>query len=265
MQKFLVFTDLDGTLLDHESYSFEFAKESLERLKKKKIPIIISTSKTFAEVEELQKKLGIGEPFIVENGAGIYIPKNSIFAPKSLLHQGWMKISDAYTYNDLRLFFQKMQKKYPIKGFGDMDIEEVVALTNLPKADALRAMQREYTEPFLLHNESLLESLKLEANRSGMDIIKGGRFYHLFSSNQDKSEAMLKLTALYNQHYEISHKTLALGDSYNDFKMLKKADIGVLIPKYDNTFADLVGENVYRAKYPGPKGWNHAIKRFIDD
>ena len=73
-EKTIIFTDLDGTLLDHTTYSFEAAVPMLDFIKRNKIPLIIVTSKTKDEVLRIQKLLALKEPFIVENGAGIFIP-----------------------------------------------------------------------------------------------------------------------------------------------------------------------------------------------
>lgn len=35
---YLVFTDLDGTLLDHDTYSWEAARPALDRLKRQQVP-----------------------------------------------------------------------------------------------------------------------------------------------------------------------------------------------------------------------------------
>ena len=72
----IIFTDLDGTLLDHYSYSFEAAIPMLGKLEDLGIPVIPITSKTFAEVSRLRDQLNNRHPFIVENGAAIAIPKN---------------------------------------------------------------------------------------------------------------------------------------------------------------------------------------------
>ena len=70
----LIFTDLDGSLLDHDSYSFEPAKRLLKNLESANIPVIPITSKTFAEVAVLRTILNNRHPFVVENGAAIAIP-----------------------------------------------------------------------------------------------------------------------------------------------------------------------------------------------
>ena len=71
---FLIFSDLDGTLLSYNNYSFHEAIEALNYIKEYNIPCIIATSKTFKESVEILNTLGLREPFIVENGGSIFFP-----------------------------------------------------------------------------------------------------------------------------------------------------------------------------------------------
>ncbi|MCK6469820.1 MAG: HAD hydrolase family protein [Candidatus Brocadia sinica] len=72
---YIIFTDLDGTLLDHSTYSFEEAREATSLVKKKNIPIVICMSKTQAGIEVYRERMGNEDPFISENGGAIIIPK----------------------------------------------------------------------------------------------------------------------------------------------------------------------------------------------
>ena len=262
--KYLVFSDLDGTLLNHNDYSFAPANEALALLKSKSIPLILSTSKTFSEVVKLQKDIGIREPFIVENGAGIFVPSECVLAKPLTYKDDWIKVSQAHSYIELRLFFTSMKRFFPIKGFGDMSVSEVRALTGLNEQNSINAMKRDFTEPFIIGDESLVTSLKAKANLEGLDVVKGGRFYHLISLRQDKANAMLNLTHMYDEYHNTKHQKIALGDSANDYTMLLQADVGVLIPLHDGSFSPLGDTSVKKAKYPGPKGWNQSIKEIFD-
>ena len=73
--KKVIFTDLDGTLLDYDTYSFEEAVPAIKEAEDKKVPIVICTSKTRAEIEYWREKIGNNHPFVSENGGGIFIPK----------------------------------------------------------------------------------------------------------------------------------------------------------------------------------------------
>ena len=70
----LVVSDLDGTLLDHTTYAFDAARAALERLRDARVPLVLCTSKTRAEVEPIRAALRNAHPFIVENGGGVFVP-----------------------------------------------------------------------------------------------------------------------------------------------------------------------------------------------
>lgn len=263
-KKYLVFTDLDGTLLNHSDYSFAPAKEALSLLKSRSIPLVIATSKTFSEVVDLQKELEIRQPFIVENGAGIFVPSECVLAKEQPFKEEWIKISKAHSYIELRLFFVSMKRRYSIKGFGDMSVEEVMEHTGLSHDESINAMKRDFTEPFLMDDENELEALKKEANEEGFDIVKGGRFFHLVSLLQDKANAMFTLAHMYEEYHNEKCVKIALGDSANDFTMIKRADIGVLVPLHDGSFSAIGNADIQRAKYPGPKGWNSSIMEILN-
>mgnify|MGYP002628957642 FL=1 len=260
MKDSLVFSDLDGSLLRHDDYHFEEANYILKLLHDNHTPLILITSKTFAEVQLLQKKLSIKCPFIVENGAGIFIPSDSDIASEIQTEEAFVKISTAQSYLELRLFFKQLQQKYSIRGFGDMLVEEVMELTSLSQESALNAMKRDFTEPFVIQGDVDMKAFIKEVKQEGLDVVKGGRFYHLISQNQDKAIAMKHLTHLYEEYYLRKLKVIALGDSENDFTMLQAADVGILIPKYDGSYAEIADEKIIKAPFAGPKGWNRALK-----
>ncbi len=74
-RRVVVFSDLDGTLLEIGDYPLREAEPALQRLRSEGIPLVLCTSKTFAEVEWYRDRLRNTHPFIVESGGAIYIPK----------------------------------------------------------------------------------------------------------------------------------------------------------------------------------------------
>lgn len=52
----VVFSDLDGALLDHETYEFDAARPALDRLRRDGVPLVLCTSKTRAEVEPIERR-----------------------------------------------------------------------------------------------------------------------------------------------------------------------------------------------------------------
>lgn len=167
---FVIFTDLDATLLDHQTYSFKPARPVLNKINKLKIPVVLCTSKTRAETEPLARKLGLKHPFIVENGGAIFIPEN--YFPADFFKKLGLKTHKANCYRvvelgtpcwKLRRFFQLIKKNVclPLKGFGDLTVDQVATLTGLGRKEARLARLREYDEPFFL--ESSLEEKGLVA------------------------------------------------------------------------------------------------------
>ena len=70
----VIFSDLDGTLLDHQTYSSDPADRAIARLIAEEVPLVLCSSKTRAEIEAIRSRLGVGHPFIVENGGALFIP-----------------------------------------------------------------------------------------------------------------------------------------------------------------------------------------------
>jgi len=267
--KILIFTDLDGTLLNHEDYSFEDASAALERIKKSGIPLILTTSKTRREVELLQKEIGIDDPFIVENGAAIYFPpKYTEYFLEDIRQPPPFQIAQVIqlgiSYDRIRSFIDEVRDKFNIRGFGDMSVQEISDITGLPRVRAEFARAREYTEPFIMdqnHDIYMLQGLAVER---GIKITKGGRFHHMIGVNQDKGEAVKTVRNIFDQKEGEKHLTIGIGDSINDVPMLNNVDIPVLIPHPVNGYLDVSFPGLIKAVEPGSKGWNETIERLLN-
>lgn len=244
-QKFVIFTDLDGTLLNHEDYSFEDAKPSLEYIKKHDIPLIFTTSKTKDECEILQKQMNITAPFIVENGAAIYYPDGRVDQLGLQHHQ-------------IKNFMDRWIDEFKILSFSNMKIEDIMEYTLFSYEQAKVAKSRDFSEPFLIHDERRLTELEQLAEAEGMKILKGGRFYHCVGIKQDKGVAVQRTL----KHYPNSI-CIGLGDNYNDVAMLKVVDIPVLIPHHEGKYIDFELENLIKAPYKGSLGWHEVLKKIL--
>jgi len=256
-----VFTDLDGTLLDHDSYSFEDARPALERIRERRIPLVFTTSKTRPEVERLQAVIGIREPFIVENGAAIFFPDD---------YRGW-RIEEGFhqppyrvirlgaDYAEVRRFVGKVKRRFSIHGFGDLSVEDIARLTGLPTRLAAEARQREFTEPFVIDDDTRVPDLERMAEAAGLQVTRGGRFHHLMGPGQDKGLAVRGAASVLRRNLHQRLVTVGLGDSTNDRPMLESVDIPILIPRMDGSYEDLDLPNIRRAVRPGGRGWNDMV------
>lgn len=263
--KLVVFTDLDGSLLDHETYSFQASRPVLETIEKRQIPLIFATSKTRPEVEQLQLDMGIAEPFIVENGAAVYFPDGY---GGFKIHKGYRR--SPYTvirlgaeFCEIRKFVESVKERFKIRGFGDMSPEEIGSLAGLTIAQAVMAKRREFTEPFIMEDISAIPALENEAKARGFKITRGGRFFHFIGEGQDKGRAVKIVIQIISESINDKVISIGIGDSANDISMLRSVDIPVLIPHPDGSFENLEMKNMLRAAQPGSKGWNLIVMDII--
>ncbi len=257
----LIFSDLDGTLIDHYSYSFKGAEEALLRLRQLAIPLILTSSKTRAEIQKLQEELGLNDPFIAENGGGIFIPSDyALLDTHAFEKLGQSRVRQfGRPYSYIRAIFETVRSKYNIRGFGNMTVEEIMAATSLEKEDAILAGQRDFSEPFRFLAEPRLQELKKEVADHGLTVTRGGRFYHLMAAEQDKGRAVAETVRLFQAGCPNKLVTVALGDAENDYDMLKVVDIPMLIPKPDGSYENMDLPGLRRAPYPGSKGWGANV------
>lgn len=263
----IIFTDLDGSLLDHEDYSFAAARPSIERIKRAGIPLIITTSKTRMEVEHLQQDMGIREPFIVENGGGIFFPRGyrNLVISNGEWQEEYSLIRIGTTYSTVRNFLKKIGARFEIRGFGDLTTEEISGLTGLSSDRAEMAKAREFTETFLLKRPEGIGCLSALAAEKELKVTRGGRFYHLIGREQDKGVAVRMVIDIFKINSGEELTTIGIGDSENDLPMLEQVDIPVLIPRPGKGYLDIQLPGMIRAKEPGARGWNDVIQMLLNE
>jgi mannosyl-3-phosphoglycerate phosphatase len=265
----VIFTDLDGTLLDHETYGWEEAKPALNLCRTLKVPLILVSSKTRAEMNVLRRELGLTSPFISENGGGIFFPEEGShpIPPDSVVENGLWKWSLGFPYQALVKALREIRDElgWKIRGFSDMSLEEISDLTGLDLESSRLASLREYDEPFILVEEGKRDPHVLydAAKQKGLNITSGGRFYHLHGKN-DKGVSVDKLVAWYGEKHS-RVMTMALGDSPNDFSMLKRVTHPVLV-RSSRLFPELQAliPGLQVTKEKGPRGWNAAVLEMLN-
>ena len=265
MGKPVIFTDLDGTLLDCVTYSFEPALPALRLIGEMDIPIVFCSSKTRDEIECCRRNLGNGHPFITENGGGIVIPAG-YFDPRIFpVHTTIVRENECLvirlgaSYPALRRAIRELRSEgFRITGFGDMSVAEVAELTKLPRDQARLAKRRDYDEPFLFDGNEV-ETIKFEkaVRAKGFSLTRGS-FFHLLGDS-DKGKAVALLIGFFRQKYgEIS--SIAVGDGPNDIPMLELVDHPILVRKPDGNHDSRVDiPRLIRAEGIGPEGWNSAL------
>ena len=267
MPRLVLFTDLDGTLLDHDTYSFEPAREALAALESENVPVVFTTSKTRAEIEKWRRLAGNTAPFISENGGAIFVPEgyfggDFVYDRKE---NGYLVIELGAPHRELARALGDIRREtgIEIRGVSEMDVGEIMKLTGLGEEDAALVREREYGEPFVVGGGIGAEKTVIsEIEKRGLRHTQGGRFHHILGRN-DKGKAVSILKGLYVKEWGLV-ETAGIGDSLNDLPMLEAVDIPILVRKpgggYDERI-DIAGMAI--ADAPGPYGWNSAILKLI--
>ncbi len=262
----VVFTDLDGTLLDAETYSADAAQPSLKRLKELGIPLIFSTSKTRAEVEVWRNTLENSDPFIVENGGALFIPNRYFSHPvvSPTYRNAYTVIEFGIPYQELVriLHLSAFQTGCRVRGFNDMSASEVADCCGMSLEEAALAKQREYDEAFEVL-EGNPEGLLRAITAAGKWWTRGGRFYHITGSN-DKAHAVSLIAHHFRRQYS-DVVTVGLGDGINDAGFLNTVDVPILIPSPQVETLKQAVPNGRVAGQPGPAGWNLAVLRLLEE
>lgn len=260
----IIFTDLDGTLLDHTDYNTSNVSELLQQLQSAHIPVVFNTSKTFCEVVEIKNELNIQQPFIVENGAAVFIPQ-SYFELKPI---GCKEVGGYWCYalasplssllSDLDTLDAQYKAHYKL--FSELSSEQISELTGLNNAQARRAQTRDYSDPLYWYgSDELLNTFVSDVTTLGYDIKIGGRFIHI-AKNTDKSAAQQWLVKQFTQHFRKPLTVIALGDSDNDKQMLEHADIAIIINNPSSKKPVKLSHNKARySQSPAPQGWIEEI------
>ncbi|WP_254437929.1 HAD-IIB family hydrolase [Ruegeria arenilitoris] len=240
----LVFSDLDGTLLDHHDYGWDAARPGLALLTELDAGLVLASSKTAAEIQPLQRDMGLTHmPAIVENGAGVLWPGKS-------------NSDDDDAYLRLRNILRSLPKGFV--GFGDLTAQEVAQKTGLSLVQAALAKQRNFSEPGLwTGSETSLQTFLSAAASAGLFARQGGRFLTL-SFGKTKADAMMDIV----EHLK-PVRTIALGDAPNDSEMICAADQGAIIANTDGPsippFPPEIEARILRTTQSGPRGWSEAI------
>jgi mannosyl-3-phosphoglycerate phosphatase len=269
--KIIVFSDLDATLLDRETYSWKPAKRAIEALRKRDGALVMVTSKTLPEAGLIHKKLAFDDPFVFENGGGIAL---HIQDPMREALLSWEPKIEEFHREDFAVFalgtrYELLVRTLgeisaevgtPLLGFSAMSDEEVAKATKLPVEQAAKARTRLFDEPFMLPEASpcLAAQIQAAATRRGLAVVKGGRFWHLIGHSGKEKGVSILLMGFRKRYGEVV--SIGLGDSPNDFPFLQLVDIPVVLGKRLTAEPVLFpSERAQPYDVAGPKGWNQAV------
>lgn len=257
----IIFTDIDGTILDNTGEYGETPK-LISSLIKNSIPVILCSAKTLAEQNRVRKQIGLTDPFIVENGGAIVIEKE-YFDLSQIMKDYPVKERDGNYIIELgkpatkiREILNDIRKNFNIRfrGVADISIRELSNIAKLSTVSAKEMAHREYGETILQIEKNDLDRLTRIARERNLSLIHGGRFFDVTMGN-DKGKAVEILVDLFKKKYDYNVTFFGVGDSENDASMLELMDHPLLVQKYDGSWSNIRVNRIIKVPGIGPKGW----------
>ena len=265
----VIVTDLDATLLDHETYSWQPAAAAIETIRGHGWPLVLNSSKTRAEIAALREELRNDDPFVVENGAAVYSPPGYFAktgdAREAGLEVHRLGVDRAEIVKHVRRL--RGERHLDLQGFADWTPAEIAARTGLSEEAAERAAERCCSEPLVFDgDQAQLHWFQSELDRVGLDTAQGGRFLHVMG-RCDKGAAVRWLRERYSEKFSDQDvRIIALGDSPNDEEMLNAADVAVVIRSArSDQLSVSQPSRVYRTSARGPAGWQEAMNELLPE
>lgn len=261
----VVFTDLDGTLIDHHTYGVEGSRDALQKLTDRGISVVFCSSKTFAEQQFLQSQLGIVQPFIFENGSAVAIPEG-FFADQPYRIErrtgdyDVVLLAHAHAA-DLRAVLRQIPE---VRGYADTRDAELAAITGLSGDALARARDRWFTETLISPlDEDQAAAIGERLQPDGFTLSRGGRFYTVQSDIVHKGRAVRWLMEYFRRADFTDPCFAGVGDSPNDVPMLEVVDLPFLVQRPDQTWAATDIPHLTRIEAVGPAGFSEMVSRLM--
>lgn len=250
----IIFSDLDGSLLNHSDFKFNKVNIFINKCLDLGIKIIINSSKTKNEIKNVCKDLMINVPFISENGSEInnldlivthQTPSIVLSRPKEQIYNIF-KTHIKHTLRKHCVFIKDLEykKRVNILGFTDKNVEI--------------ALDRKFTHPFIFDGS---ENEKIELLRAtkklGLNMIQGGRLYNL-CDDTNKGKAMNFVLNILSEETD-NFVTIGVGDSYNDLEMLNNSDYPCIVRNDFSNFKYNAQANYIISNNEAPSGWMEVV------
>ena len=265
--RFIVVTDLDACLLD-ETYSWDAARHAIRTLRLTGHSLVLNSSKTLPEMRQIAIELETCSAIVGENGS-VVTPRG----PDGMFSDAQTLGGSPFDMGDLQeeLFILREELGLNFQTHRELGAEGFADVTGLSIEQARLAIDRIGTVPLLVSSEEAKAELVnvLNDNLVGYQATSGGRFVHVAPAGTNKAEGLRVVVNAYREEYPRDTVfSVALGDSDNDFEMLKAADIRVAIknPNSGHSLRDKLeadGLRVISNDQFGPVAWNTHMQRLV--
>jgi mannosyl-3-phosphoglycerate phosphatase family protein len=269
----VIFTAVEGALLDPKSQSWSAASEALEEIERRRVPLVLVTSGTRAELEAFRTKIGHGHPFVTESGGGLFIP-DGYFTRKL---EGAVRVGRYFCVAFGRPYAEAIataeelaqESGAAIVGYSQLSAREIARNTGEHAHQAELAKQREFSERFFFVGDSDAAEAKFElaARERGWNAIRGEPFWELRAGN-DEARALRHFMRLVRESQHARLRSIAIGGSARDLPLLAAADQAIVLPQRGQGSNPELAARLPKATpadASGPAGWNDAVLKLFEE
>lgn len=232
----IVFSDIDGTLLDQNRQLSAMTIEEIKKLKDK-VPFILISARMPAAMRHLQHELEIEDlPIICYNGGLVLVENEAVSSteiPVDLAEDlvTWNAVCDCHLslYHKDEWYVPQMDK-WALREQGNTKVDPMVKSGH-------EVIQKWKTENKGVHKIMAMgDEAKIDQIRDYLSE-KYAEKLHLYRSKSTYLEISDKRVSKYSavefllkEHYNLDPKeAIAFGDNYNDVEMLQKIGYGIAV------------------------------------
>lgn len=263
-QPLILFTDLEGTLLDSHTQLWQPASDWLLRLQQENVPVVICSSRSAAEMRLLQKELGLdGLPLIAENGAVIQL------ADAWQDDEHFPRLITGSAHAEIHHVLQRLRENngFRFTTFSDVTELEIAEWTGMNLKHAALARLYEASETLIWRDtdDQMAKFTDILASL-GLQCVQGARFWHVLDERGGKAQAVSWLLSRYQQREGFRRVSIGLGDGPNDAPLLDTTDFAVVVKGLNRdgvSLRDDSPDRAYHTRQSGPDGWCEGLDHWL--
>jgi len=236
----IIASDLDGTLLRHDAISEENLN-AINEIVNKGVCFVPATGRAFDELPKYLKETELFRYYIVSDGAQIYDKKENKTIEFSISKEKAKGILDKLFSYDICLFVHADVNSYcdnakhnadiycsynMNKHWVDFSLEKEVVVENF-KEFVYSLEEIPLFVPFFKNMEDLLDCKAYFEKDENLLVAQTDPYnLEIFSSKAGKGNSLLRLAEILGVDKKA---TIAVGDSTNDYTMVKMAGLGLAV------------------------------------
>ena len=241
--------------------------EALFEIERRKVPLVLSTHGTRAQLEVLRRKIGHGHPFITEGGGGLFLP-DGYFALRleGATRAGrYLCVPFGRSSRQASTAAEEIARQAgaEIVRYADMSAREIARNAGISERDAQASREREFSERFFFAGNADMAIQPFEdiAREQNWQIRRSEPFWEMCSGN-DEGKALRYLMRLYRQALRSRIRSVGIGALSEDLSLLAASDQAFILPAAGGRFDDqLLSKlpNSAKIALPGASGWNQTV------